>query len=154
MCTRSVGLISLKAWESNLVALARNSLITSLYDTHPRPSSLTKPPPRTSHFVVSTPSGVEERLLPLLYHPNPIYYGFLNCLISQCTASSEWHARDAVTPKWAWRRSAQASAHHKVKPRVVLNELYKLNTCCTALQCYKIHETDQHGKAYRLASNF
>lgn len=97
MCTRSVVLISLEALESNLVALARNSLITSLYDTHPRPSSLMKPPPRTSHFVVSTPSVVEERLLPLLHHPNPNYYGFLNCLILQCAARTKWHALDANT---------------------------------------------------------
>lgn len=41
-------LISLTNTESNLVASSRTSLITPLYDTHPGPSSLTKPPPRTS----------------------------------------------------------------------------------------------------------
>lgn len=45
---QNVGLISFRTTESNLVASARTSLITPLYDTHPGPSSLTKPPPRTS----------------------------------------------------------------------------------------------------------
>jgi hypothetical protein len=111
LCTKSAGPISLKAWESNLVALARNSLITSSYDTHPRPSSLTKPPPRTSHFVVSTPSGVEERLLPPAANPNPTYCSFLNCLILKWQ-HVRWHDRDTGhTTQWAWCRSAQAPAN-------------------------------------------